>query len=240
MIRVLATGHRGAVRRAVKTLRAGHIMWSYAGCKTAIYDPGHRKSNTPGAVETVVRGVGGRVVILDCGAVLYSTAAALTICCQGAECGAVIASPDMYTPWWSAVERGISSRRESSSRTICRMVKGRSRQGLPASGSRRLASPSHSDVLLWRLCPALSCWVVQWVSIPRVDDDLASEVVLGVNLDDGSELPPIFGHRGGGLDAPENTLAAFREAKNNNASGIKFDLSFTWDNVAVIFHDQTL
>lgn len=87
---------------------------------------------------------------------------------------------------------------------------------------------------------ALSCWAVQWVSIPRVDDDLASEVVLGVNLDDGSELPPIFGHRGGGLDAPENTLAAFREAKNNNASGIKFDLSFTWDNVAIIFHDQTL
>ncbi|KAH7961551.1 hypothetical protein HPB52_010359 [Rhipicephalus sanguineus] len=71
---------------------------------------------------------------------------------------------------------------------------------------------------------------VRWFSIPRVDDSLASEVILGVKHDDGSRLPPVFGHRGCALDAPENTLAAFKEAKKNNADGIEFDLSFTRDN----------
>ncbi|XP_050043427.1 glycerophosphodiester phosphodiesterase 1-like [Dermacentor andersoni] len=87
---------------------------------------------------------------------------------------------------------------------------------------------------------ALCCWAFQRLSIPRVDDDLASEVILGVQRDDGSQLPPVFGHRGGGLDAPENTLAAFLEAKKNHAYGIEFDLCFTRDDVAVIFHDETL
>ncbi|KAL1463994.1 hypothetical protein MTO96_043069 [Rhipicephalus appendiculatus] len=87
---------------------------------------------------------------------------------------------------------------------------------------------------------ALCCWAVRWWSIPRVDDSLVSEVIFGVKDDDGSRLPPVFGHRGCALDAPENTLAAFKEAKKNNADGIEFDLTFTRDNVAVIFHDDTL
>ncbi|KAH6937826.1 hypothetical protein HPB50_004212 [Hyalomma asiaticum] len=86
----------------------------------------------------------------------------------------------------------------------------------------------------------LCCTFVQRMSIPRVDDSLASEVILGVKQDDGSQLPPVYGHRGCGFDAPENTLAAFYEAKKNRAFGIEFDLSFTRDNVAVIFHDETL
>ncbi|KAL1468022.1 hypothetical protein MTO96_041756 [Rhipicephalus appendiculatus] len=65
-------------------------------------------------------------------------------------------------------------------------------------------------------------------------------VILGVKYDDGSRLPPVFGHRGCALDAPEDTLAVFKEAKKNNADGIEFDLSFTRDNDAVIFHDDTL
>ncbi|XP_049269965.1 glycerophosphodiester phosphodiesterase 1-like [Rhipicephalus sanguineus] len=80
---------------------------------------------------------------------------------------------------------------------------------------------------------------VRWSSIPRVDDSLVSEVI-GVKNDDDSQLPPVFGHRGCALDAPENTLAAFQEAKKNNADGIEFDLTFTRDNVPVIFHDETL
>lgn len=90
------------------------------------------------------------------------------------------------------------------------------------------------------IAAALCCWAFQRLSIPRVDDDLASEVILGLQHDGVSRLPPLFGHRGGGLDAPENTLAAFLEAKRNDAYGIEFDLSFTRDNVAVIFHDDTL
>lgn len=80
---------------------------------------------------------------------------------------------------------------------------------------------------------------VRWSSIPRVDDSLVSEVI-GVKNDDDSQLPPVFAHRGCALDAPENTLAAFQEAKKNNADGIELDLTFTLDNVAVIFHDDTL
>lgn len=47
-------------------------------------------------------------------------------------------------------------------------------------------------------------------------------------------------HRGGGHDAPENTLAAIREASRNGATGVELDLSFTADGVPVLMHDQTL
>ena len=50
----------------------------------------------------------------------------------------------------------------------------------------------------------------------------------------------MFGHRGGALDAPENTLAAIRLAKKNGAHGVEIDLSFTKDNVAITFHDDDL
>ncbi|KAH6947395.1 hypothetical protein HPB50_018550 [Hyalomma asiaticum] len=111
---------------------------------------------------------------------------------------------------------------------------------------------SSAHVLLWHACRhimmyhhlaaiiAVACSVIKWYSIPQLDDRLASQAIYGVKYDDGSALPPVFAHRGGGLDAPENTLAAFREAKKNGAAGIVFELSFTWDNVAVIFHDERL
>ncbi|XP_065284579.1 glycerophosphodiester phosphodiesterase 1-like [Dermacentor albipictus] len=90
---------------------------------------------------------------------------------------------------------------------------------------------------------ALACYAIHRAALPRVDDALAAEVILGVERGAGdadAPLPPVFAHRGGGHDAPENTLAAIREAKRNNASGIEFDLSFTLDSVAVLFHDETL
>lgn len=52
--------------------------------------------------------------------------------------------------------------------------------------------------------------------------------------------PIIIGHRGGGLEAPENTLAAFKLAKENGATGVEFDLDFTKDGVPVIIHDSTV
>ncbi|KAL1454681.1 hypothetical protein MTO96_043724 [Rhipicephalus appendiculatus] len=87
---------------------------------------------------------------------------------------------------------------------------------------------------------AIASSVISRLSIPQVENDVASEVILGVKHDDGSKLPPIFFDRGGAIDAPEYTLAAFREAKNNSAFGVVFELSFTWDNFAVIFHGETL
>ena len=52
--------------------------------------------------------------------------------------------------------------------------------------------------------------------------------------------PIIIGHRGGGLEAPENTIAAFKLAKENGATGVEFDLDFTKDGIPVIIHDSTV
>ena len=52
--------------------------------------------------------------------------------------------------------------------------------------------------------------------------------------------PIIIAHRGGPSDAPENTLAAFKKAKENGANGVEFDLDFTKDGVPVIIHDSTV
>lgn len=47
-------------------------------------------------------------------------------------------------------------------------------------------------------------------------------------------------HRGVSTDAPENTMAAFREAVKQGYDIIEFDPKFTRDNVCVILHDSTL
>uniref|UniRef100_UPI0037E84AD2 glycerophosphodiester phosphodiesterase 1-like n=1 Tax=Semicossyphus pulcher TaxID=241346 RepID=UPI0037E84AD2 len=51
---------------------------------------------------------------------------------------------------------------------------------------------------------------------------------------------PVVAHRGGSHDAPENTLAAIREASRNGAIGVELDLSFTADGVPVLMHDETV
>ncbi|XP_047427106.1 glycerophosphodiester phosphodiesterase 1-like [Mugil cephalus] len=51
---------------------------------------------------------------------------------------------------------------------------------------------------------------------------------------------PVVAHRGGSHDAPENTLAAIREASRNGATGVELDLSFTADGVAVLMDDETV
>lgn len=47
-------------------------------------------------------------------------------------------------------------------------------------------------------------------------------------------------HRGGGHDAPENTIAAIRAASKNGATGVELDLEFTADGVPVLMHDETV
>ncbi|XP_016051760.1 PREDICTED: glycerophosphodiester phosphodiesterase 1 [Miniopterus natalensis] len=47
-------------------------------------------------------------------------------------------------------------------------------------------------------------------------------------------------HRGGGHDAPENTLAAIRQAAKNGATGVELDLEFTADGIPVLMHDNTV
>ncbi|KAL4658135.1 glycerophosphodiester phosphodiesterase 1-like isoform X1 [Arapaima gigas] len=55
-----------------------------------------------------------------------------------------------------------------------------------------------------------------------------------------SSAVSVVAHRGGGHDAPENTLAAIREASQNGATGVELDLEFTADGVPVLMHDETV
>lgn len=48
----------------------------------------------------------------------------------------------------------------------------------------------------------------------------------------------IIGHRGASSDAPENTIAAFKEAWNQNADGVEGDFHFTRDQRIVCIHDK--
>lgn len=53
-------------------------------------------------------------------------------------------------------------------------------------------------------------------------------------------MPLILAHRGASAYAPENTLAAFRLARELGADGIELDVQLTRDKVPVIIHDDTV
>jgi len=50
----------------------------------------------------------------------------------------------------------------------------------------------------------------------------------------------LIGHRGASGVAPENTLAAVKEAFRMNASGVEVDVHLTSDNKVVVIHDSSL
>ncbi|NMC78815.1 MAG: glycerophosphodiester phosphodiesterase, partial [Chloroflexi bacterium] len=52
--------------------------------------------------------------------------------------------------------------------------------------------------------------------------------------------PMLFAHRGASADAPENTLAAFRLAVDENADGIELDAKLSADGQVVVIHDQSV
>ena len=53
-------------------------------------------------------------------------------------------------------------------------------------------------------------------------------------------LPAIIGHRGAAADAPENTLASFREAARQGARMVEFDVKLTADGRLIVMHDDLL
>lgn len=54
-------------------------------------------------------------------------------------------------------------------------------------------------------------------------------------------MPPlILAHRGASAYAPENTLAAFRLARELGADGIELDVQLTRDKIPVVIHDETV
>lgn len=56
----------------------------------------------------------------------------------------------------------------------------------------------------------------------------------------GNKKPLIIAHRGASATAPENTLAAFRQAIEDGAEGIEMDVRLAKDGVPVVFHDAQL
>ena len=53
-------------------------------------------------------------------------------------------------------------------------------------------------------------------------------------------VPLIVAHRGSSALAPENTLAAFRQALQDGADAIELDVRLTCDNEVVVIHDAQL
>lgn len=50
----------------------------------------------------------------------------------------------------------------------------------------------------------------------------------------------LLAHRGASIEAPENTMSAFRLAEKKGCRAIETDLCFTKDNVPVLMHDGTI
>lgn len=54
-----------------------------------------------------------------------------------------------------------------------------------------------------------------------------------------SSAPEVIGHRGAAGVAPENTVAAFREAVSSGASFFEIDVQLSADGIPFLFHDST-
>ena len=52
--------------------------------------------------------------------------------------------------------------------------------------------------------------------------------------------PRLIAHRGGGILAPENTLAGLRVAARHGYRGVEFDVMLSADGTPILMHDETL
>ncbi|EEZ98717.1 glycerophosphodiester phosphodiesterase 1 [Tribolium castaneum] len=70
------------------------------------------------------------------------------------------------------------------------------------------------------------------------------ETILGkdpaVASSDDAYVMKTVAHRGAGLDAPENSLPAFKMCHDQGCDAIEFDITLTKDGVPVVFHDNCL
>lgn len=54
------------------------------------------------------------------------------------------------------------------------------------------------------------------------------------------ELPILIAHRGGSLEAPENTMASFRHAIELGMRYVELDVQMTRDGELIVIHDETV
>lgn len=85
-------------------------------------------------------------------------------------------------------------------------------------------------VMVWVLCFAARSTVVDY----RHTRSRLSQTVGACTI-----VPVLYAHRGGICSAPENTLAAFRDAVAHGAEGIETDVQLTVDGHPVLCHDST-
>ena len=61
-----------------------------------------------------------------------------------------------------------------------------------------------------------------------------------MSLSSFSFQPPVIAHRGARNDAPENTMAAFRLAREQGAAWVEADIKLTHDGIPIVMHDDEL
>ncbi|RZF47039.1 hypothetical protein LSTR_LSTR012616 [Laodelphax striatellus] len=111
--------------------------------------------------------------------------------------------------------------------------------------------------LTFAILPLLCYILLNWFAIPKPSEAAVHEI-LGENLwqneavrssfesdsssslDDNAFVIRTIAHRGCGLDAPENSIAAMKLCKKNGCKCIEIDVFLTADKIAVVFHDDTL
>lgn len=88
-----------------------------------------------------------------------------------------------------------------------------------------------SRLLLTSLFVLCVMFGFHWFALPQVPTTQLRKFLHGLR---------IGAHRGLALDAPENTLAAFRQSKSLGADSVEFDLEFTKEGIPVVLHDDTV